>query len=401
MTSVIARQAALSLAQYASAANETDRFANAPHGLDKLRFGFFGEVGSLLAAVKKVNRDQLRVSETEVAGEELGDALWYLIAVARAEGVTLDQIGISCLRILRTRFAERDRDSAGPINFRRIDGIVAIHSHGLEPRRTERLAELARASGEIVDRNGVVAQPTPADLFGNLLALLALVCASFSLKLEDVARDNLSKIRNRWPGQNPKYECLFDEDFPPYERLPREFRIDFIERGGIGGEHVVQQLNGVFIGDPLTDNNNEQDDYRFHDAFHLAYVAYLGWSPVIRNLLKVKRKSRPDVDKNQDGARAIIIEEGIATWIFNHAKRHVFYEDVPVGKLDYGLLKQVHGMVSGYEVERCPLWQWEKAILEGFRVFRELRKPEHRGGTVIVSMVDHALSFEPPNRDLL
>ncbi|MEN2469325.1 hypothetical protein [Burkholderia sp. GS2Y] len=62
--------------------------------------------------------------------------------------------------------------------------------------------------------------------------------------------------------------------------------------------------------------------------FHLAYVAHLGWSPVIRALLKLKRKSDPKLDENEDGARAAIIEEGIATWIFNHADHHDFYENM-------------------------------------------------------------------------
>lgn len=60
--------------------------------------------------------------------------------------------------------------------------------------------------------------------------------------------------------------------------------------------------------------------YRFHDVFHLAYAAVLGWSPVLRALLKCKRKSHPWLDENQDGARAILIEEGISTFVFNHAK---------------------------------------------------------------------------------
>ena len=37
-----------------------------------------------------------------------------------------------------------------------------------------------------------------------------------------------------------------------------------------------------------------------------------GWSPVLRSLLKLKRKTDPELDENQDGARATIIEEGIA-----------------------------------------------------------------------------------------
>ena len=42
----------------------------------------------------------------------------------------------------------------------------------------------------------------------------------------------------------------------------------------------------------------------FHDVFHLAYAAVLGWSPTTRALLKIKRKSRPEIDENEDGARA-------------------------------------------------------------------------------------------------
>jgi hypothetical protein len=110
-------------------------------------------------------------------------------------------------------------------------------------------------------------------------------------------------------------------------------------------------------------------------------------------LLKLKRKSDPKLDENQDGARAAIIEEGIATWIFNHADRHDFYENTEVGKLEYGLLKQVHDMVEGYEVEICPLWQWECAILEGFKVFRQLR--DAGSGIVTVDMDAHSITFAP------
>ncbi|WP_165187296.1 hypothetical protein [Paraburkholderia dioscoreae] len=91
--------------------------------------------------------------------------------------------------------------------------------------------------------------------------------------------------------------------------------------------------------------------------------------------------------------RAAIIEEGIATWIFNHADHHDFYENTEVGKLEYGLLKQVHDMVEGYEVAVCPLWQWEQAILEGFKVFRQLR--DAGSGVVTVDMDAHSITFTP------
>jgi len=92
----------------------------------------------------------------------------------------------------------------------------------------------------------------------------------------------------------------------------------------LAGRRMIEKKSGVIIGDRLKYNANETDHYGFHDVFHLAYVAHLGWSPVIRSLLKVKRKSVRAVDENEDGARAMIIEEGIATWIFNHAKKRDF-----------------------------------------------------------------------------
>ncbi|KAF1704822.1 hypothetical protein CSC66_04035 [Pseudoxanthomonas kaohsiungensis] len=227
------------------------------------------------------------------------------------------------------------------------------------------------------------------------MALLSRVAASFELNLNEVAAQNLAKIADRWPGDDPEYITPFDpvSDYPEYEQLPRNFTVEFDERANGGQKHVVQSIRGVFVGDRLTDNSVEEDGYRFHDVFHLAYVAHLGWSPVIRGLLKRKRKSMPHVDENQDGARAMIIEEGIATWIFNHAKiRGDNFAGVERGQLAFGLLKQLRQMVRGYEVDACPLWQWEYAILDGFRVFRELY--EAKRGRVHVDMEAHTLVFE-------
>jgi NTP pyrophosphatase (non-canonical NTP hydrolase) len=402
MRTALPQQPPLTLAQYAVEASDTDRFASLPDGASKLTFGFFGEVGGLLAALKKVYRDQLLESETEVAGEEIGDALWYLIAIAAAQAVDPQQLGQHCLAALRKRFNECDHDGQSAVSFRQIDGIIAVHESDLATCRIDLLRELARMSGEVVGHGNrdqlSISHSSQAQLLGQLFAVLGLVCASFLLKLEDVARANLLKIHGRWPGPSKNYSPAFDDTFFAHEQLPRNLPIEFVERGMQDSTYVVQRLYGVHIGDRLTDNSDEADDYRFHDVFHLAYMAHLGWSPVIRALLKVKRKSKPAIDQNQDGARAIIIEEGIATWIFNHAKKRHFYEGAEPGKLDYGLLKQVQSMVSGYEVEACPLWQWEHAILDGFRIFRELRKPNHRGGTVVVSMTDHTLTFQPPSK---
>jgi len=146
----------------------------------------------------------------------------------------------------------------------------------------------------------------------------------------------------------------------------------------------------VNIGDRLTDNREQADDYRFHDVFHLAFAAVLGWSPVLRALLRLKRKSDPEADENQDGARAIIIEEAIATWIFSHgASRDEFRR---ADALDYSLLKAVRTLIEGYEVESRPMWQWQDAILGAFRVFRQLKA--ERCGIVHIDLDKHSIEFD-------
>ncbi|MCY1233856.1 hypothetical protein D9M72_464150 [compost metagenome] len=121
---------------------------------------------------------------------------------------------------------------------------------------------------------------------------------------------------------------------------------------------------------------------------------------MLRSLLQVRRKSRPDINEEQDGARAKITEEGISNWIFAHGLRHEAFEHVD--SLDFALLKTISQMVKGYEVEALPLWMWERAILEGFRIFRLLRK--HRGGLVAADLNSRRLTFElphPPSAELL
>jgi NTP pyrophosphatase (non-canonical NTP hydrolase) len=396
MSPAVVLTPALTVVEYADKAKQSDRFKNRPDGLLRLKFGFYGEIGGLLASVKKVTRDTLFETAKEFASEELGDALWYLVALAQESEVHPDELGAECLSVLRARFNEGVKDYLPGVSFRQMDGLLATQLQKHADFRDALLGELAHDAGILarVEQPQVDLEdrPSPVKQLGHILATLALTTASFDLQLEEVARANLVKIASRWPGIGKQWTPFFDGDsYPEYERFPRQFSVRFEERGPLERKRVVQSIRGIFVGDPLTDNSVEPDGYRFHDVFHLAYVAYLGWSPVIRGLLKRKRKSKPDVDENQDGARAMIIEEGIATWIFNHASKQGFYKDVDIGKLDYAVLKQIQSMVAAYEVKACPLWQWELAILKGFDIFRQLH--DLRGGTVEVDMDAHTLGF--------
>ena len=89
--------------------------------------------------------------------------------------------------------------------------------------------------------------------------------------------------------------------------------------------------------------------------------------------------------KLQDGARALLIEEGVATWIFGQAKYLGFFAGLKAGDLSFDMLKSIRQFVAGYEPALCPLWQWEEAILQGYRslsIFaRETSSPpSHRHG---------------------
>lgn len=400
MSKISIQPTALSIEQYKREAFSTNQFRQDENGFQKIVFGYFGEIGGLLSAVKKSGRDNIAATEADLAGEELGDALWYLINIANFLKIDTKDIGQQCIKTLRNRYKENSQKPISPVTFRHIDGLIDTHMSSNAIDRSKQLGILAYNAGILAKTSYFehlgTSQEIRAQQLGIHLSEIAITCKEFKLRLEDVARNNLIKISSRWPRKNSSYPQPFDINYEEHERFPTKLNITFIERNGSTKGHVVQVLNDVFIGDRLTDNSNEPDDYRFHDVFHLAYLTFLGWSPVLRGLLKRKRKSDPKVDENEDGARAMIIEEGIATWIFNHAKEQNFFSDETQLSLDYGILKQIKNMVKGYEVEKCQLWQWEKAIIEGFKIFRELRK--HRGGTVMVNIAKHTINFAPPSK---
>lgn len=384
----------IGLDEYQQFTTRTDRNARAgAEGIGFVLLGLFGEVGGLLSALKKKQRDRdAFVAYHDEVLEELGDTLWYFANAALRAEISLSAIAQRLPASLgnwdyagrsgATTFA--DLQQAG----RDFEGPIATDSVEL------RLLSLAGRVGRLLEdwstgRIGNNRDVLSADLVEIFRALLVAADGA-EVSLEEAARRNVEKAFGRWPDRLD-WGNLFDANYPMEEQLPRRAAFVFTERQVDGRDYVVQQLNGVNIGSRLTDNRLEPDDYRFHDVFHLAFAAVLGWSPTLRSLLKLKRKSKPEVDENEDGARASIIEEGISTWIFNHGVRNKDFRNAD--SLDYGLLKAVRELVRGYEVENRPLWQWERAILEGFRIFRELR--QHRGGAVTIDLNERTITFEP------
>ena len=204
---------------------------------------------------------------------------------------------------------------------------------------------------------------------GDILWYLSNVATKHGLTLEEVAGFNLCKTGNRWHpvGAYRAAKKLFDEDFPPSERLPRQMEISIEEESGI----AITTIDGAKYGDPLTDNRYEDDGYRFHDICHLSYASILGWSPTMRALMRRKRRSDPLVDEVEDGGRAIVIEEGISAMVFSYAERRNFLEGAE--EVNYDLLRTIKGMTSHLEVSVCAVSEWERAIMTGFSIWREVR----------------------------
>lgn len=227
---------------------------------------------------------------------------------------------------------------------------------------------------------------------GDLLWYIANVATKFNLSLEDVALKNLRKTQGRW-GRQESLLFAFDAGRSEEERFPRQFEIELSEVVVDGQTKIRASMDGQQIGNDLTDNSDDPDGYRFHDVFHLAYVAVLGWSPVIRKLLKKKRKSDPKIDEVQDGGRAQVIDEGIAALAFEYAKNHNWLKGV--SDLDYQLLRTIKGITSFLEVSERSMGEWQRAILLGFEVWRKVLA--NGGGRLLVDLDSKSLTYSVPS----
>ncbi len=223
---------------------------------------------------------------------------------------------------------------------------------------------------------------------GDVLWYTATLATKLGLDLDDIARANLEKTRDRWLRTTSE---PFDDQYPPAERLPRTGIFEFVSSvSDTGRPTVCVRHDGRWMGDPLTDNSHVDDGYRFHDVFHLAYAAVLGWSPVTRKLMGRKRKSNPDIDEAEDGGRAIVSEEGIALMAFAYATSHNYLDGVT--RLDFPFLNAIKDISAPYEVGVRTGADWEQAILTGFTAWRALR--DNNGGTIILDAASRSLTFQ-------
>lgn len=227
--------------------------------------------------------------------------------------------------------------------------------------------------------------------FGDVLWYLTSLASLYKIPLLEIAQENSKKAQSLYSNGTVS---KFDSKFPADEQLPKRFKVTFYQKPLDEKLYVKIVVNSIVIGDTLTDNAHTDDGYRFHDVFHFAYAAVLGWSPVTRSLLKCKRKSDPKIDEVEDGARALIIEEAISLLVFNNASERNWFQDPST--VDIGLLKTIRKMTSGLEVRSCTAKQWQSAILQGYAAFSSL--VANSGGDIVVDLEKQTIAYKPLTR---
>lgn len=374
--------------KYEELAAKSDKLVGKDEALVWL--GLSGEIGGLLTIAKKYKRDSAPPKQlADAMLEELGDVFWYLSAICRRKGWHLGEFAN---RVGKSRIKGFVKEASPPITM--LDKIGQPRLKTNKPEYLEKLKELSIAASEAMHPRRILLE-TCQNKIQAVFGILLDVSHACDIKLSHALQENIGKIFSRWPPDNsfahlPVFE---NKKVPLFEQLPKEITIDIWEIDGSNPPIAMQQINGINIGDRLTDNISVGDFYRFHDVFHYAYAAILHWSPVTRALLRTKRKYDSVLDMNQDGARAILIEEGVATFVFNVAKRNNNFQGISEGELSYDLLKMISSLVEGYEVEKCPLWLWERAILEGFKVFQYLQ--DNKKGRIMIDATQRTIIVGP------
>jgi len=217
---------------------------------------------------------------------------------------------------------------------------------------------------------------------GDILWYLATLARRTGRTLSEVAQLNLSKTRDRYVTTDGTLAFSFDDGFPSEQRFPRRFTATFTTHDDGGLAKCRLTIGNEQYGALIDDNAHYADDYRFHDIFHIAHAAVLGWSPVLRALIRAKRREDKSIDRVEDGARAWATEEAVTAMVFELAKVWNYFDGSE--RVDDSILRAVRAVTARLEVGAQPSSEWERAILMGYTNWRHLR--DNGGGAVAVDL---------------
>ncbi len=429
--------------KYAAFVARTDQFSakqesdgNAANPREIAIFGLASEIGSVISAIKKEWLNEGGALSSPLARlelqEELGDAMWYAFALARIEdsGDSPDVL-VSDIEHLQTEVTDpsqrgaRIREILTPEDVQDfLDGAEQFKSAShptlsdyqrlaIKTARTERhvllqvcAAVLTQLAAQLMrhllpkiekELNKQLKDRPIGVVLGEIAWHLCAIASLYDIDMDDVGEKNMEKASARQNDRKPT--PLHDANVPSRQQFPRSFDVEF---RSVDSETVEIYWEGERRGDPLRDQYSIEDGYRFHDVIHLANVAVLGWSPVLRDLFAIKREGKTKLE--QDGGRSAVVEELVVKFIHWEAARRAkeLHGDItaydrplfPDGEeIPFSLLKQVRELTIGHEVYDNKYWEWARAIREGYRVFDLLK--QHRGGFVTVDLVNRKLDFRP------
>jgi NTP pyrophosphatase (non-canonical NTP hydrolase) len=416
--------------------------------------GLASETGSILDSYKRYLRDAIDLNLNRAfLRVELGDLLWYVAVVASACGLSVTEIANANLVKVRGRYRGKfpgktpnigcfvQLDTAAPTNIAKDFNdyqFEASRFSELNLRGPESLIAplcgLAGATGAILkvptDKSGALDSRAHKHVFrtelGDLLWYLSIVATASNLNLGDIAEENLVRARDLYPVSTTPPEELFktlpklDDPQTPTECFPRRMVIRFDEEPTQEGYPVVTQsivyaepnafprgptivegksrgfaINAP-LGDQTDDNSRRADGYRYHDAIHMGFMAVLGWSPTMRALLHLKRKSENETDRTEDGARARFTEEGLATILARLAPRRMDFQGE--NSVDGEILDTAHALVRDTEIQSLPGWLWRRAISQGFVAMHQLDK--NRGGYLLADLDMRTLTYSKVKPDV-
>lgn len=430
----------MNVADYNEFVRKTNQYASKPRSerYAIALYGLVGEIGSLVAAVKKkllAEGGETRWDQpNDEIKEELGDALWYCYSLAQIINDGPFDILAADIETLRHEIGGGD-DRAQKIATTLDPEIRAafLEAAKLFPRTDkytfdvyQQLAfKTARTDGRVlldvclavlwqlgaellrstlpkieIALNRNVADRLANIVLGEITWHLSAMTSLYHLSLDEVVASNCEKVGFR--SVRGEHTPLHDDDRDQKEQFPRKFDIGFVR---IGPGKSRMYFSGKPLGADLTDNFYDDDGYRFHDVIHLALMAHLGWSPVVRDLMKRKRKSRDDrVDEVEDGGRAQVVEELVIKAIHSEGDKQAktagrCIVGIPTrlfpdrSLINFKLLKTLRTYVDGLEVAKNTFWEWEDAIFEGCEMFFDLCVEKQ--GTVHVDLEDRKLTFSP------
>lgn len=437
--------------RYAKSVSETNQFSSTDDAEKQLRanpreiaiFGLASELGSVISAIKKhwlqeggVLSSPLAKAELE---EELGDAMWYAFALAKIEGLdsSLDILrqNIKHLENEVTEEAKRGGrirevlsdsevkaflDEAGVFRSKRQRTLRDYQVLAFRTARTEKhtllqvcAAVLTQLSAQLMrdllpeleTELNTELNDRPIDVvLGEIAWHLCAIASLYEIDMNEVASENIEKANAR--RNDGVATPLHDTLAPVDQQLPRVFQVEF---RSVSADTVEIYLGEEQIGNSLRDQYSIQDGYRFHDVIHLANAAVLGWSPVLRDLMNVKRTHCSETKQNEDGGRSAVVEELVIKhvhWEAAQRAKHLHQDLSPYDRplfpegeeIPFSLLKTIRGLTIGHEVYANKYWEWELAIREGYRVFQLLKK--HKGGLVEVDLGARRLRFAPPGESV-